>query len=241
MSNEMHVLDWLPAYALGSLDQEEKAQVEIHLRSCDLCQRELQAYQAVVEELPLAAPQREPPPGLRQAIMARANSNAMRTPAVPERKPSFWEQLRRSFSKPVPTWGLVGALVVVVALIAINVMLLQRVAAAPGNDFRVVDMNSTAYAPGADAWIVMSNDGRAGTLITEWLPPFKANQQYQLWLIKDGQRTNGGVFSVDSWGYASLWVDTKEPLADYQQFGVTVEPLGGSPAPTGEKVLGGSQ
>jgi anti-sigma-K factor RskA len=38
-----------------------------------------------------------------------------------------------------------------------------------------------------------------------------------------------------------MWVYTTHPLVDYQQFGVTVEPLGGSPAPTGNKVLGGSQ
>jgi anti-sigma-K factor RskA len=30
-----------------------------------------------------------------------------------------------------------------------------------------------------------------------------------------------------------------EPLLKFQAFGITVEPTGGSPGPTGEKVMGG--
>jgi anti-sigma-K factor RskA len=123
--------------------------------------------------------------------------------------------------------------------VAINLMMFQRLAAAPGNDFRVIRLAGTTAAPQASAWVVMSGDGRAGTLITEWLPALPPDKEYQLWLTKDGQRTNGGTFWVDDKGYASLWVDTKEPLVDYKQFGVTIEPKGGSPGPTGKKVLGG--
>ncbi len=131
----------------------------------------------------------------------------------------------------------------VIALLAINLILLQRTtstAASPGSDFRVVQLTGTSYAHEASAWVVMSGDGQAGTLITQWLPPLQPDQQYQLWMTKDGKRTSGGVFSVDQRGYASMWVYTSEPLSDFHQFGVTVEPAGGSPAPTGNKVLGGS-
>jgi anti-sigma-K factor RskA len=245
MTSEMHVLDWLPAYALGSLDEGENVQVEAHLASCAECRRELEAYRAVVAELPLAVPLREPPARLRQAILEKAGRSAAqrnvpKTATVTRQLP-FWQRFRRSLASPVPTWGLVGALVVVIALLAINVLLLQRVASSPGNAFRVIPLTGTTFAPQASAWVVMSDDGRAGTLITEWLPPLKPDQQYQLWLMKDGKRSNGGVFSVDDRGYASMWVYTTRPLVDYKQFGVTIEPIGGSQAPTGSKVLGGSQ
>jgi anti-sigma-K factor RskA len=243
MTSEIHVLDWLPAYALGCLDEGEKAQVEAHLASCALCQRELEVYRAVVAELPLATPLREPPPRLRQAILqkaALAPRERHRTAPVRTRL-SLLERFRRSLATPVPTWGLLGALVLVVALLAINVVLLQRMASSPGNAFHVIQLTGTTSAPQASAWVVMSDDGRAGTLITEWLPPLKPDQQYQLWMMMDGKRSNGGVFNVDDRGYSSMWVYTTLPLVDYQQFGVTVEPMGGSPAPTGNKVLGGSQ
>jgi anti-sigma-K factor RskA len=58
-------------------------------------------------------------------------------------------------------------------------------------------------------------------------------------LIRDGQRTNGGVFSVNPDGYASLELYSPLPLIQYQAIGITIEPWGGSPGPTGPKVLGG--
>jgi len=35
-------------------------------------------------------------------------------------------------------------------------------------------------------------------------------------------------------------VQANQPLDTYQSFGITIEPNGGSPAPTGKKVLGGN-
>src|SRR5690242_9301089 len=109
MNTEQHVLDWLPAYALGSLNSEEKTQVEMHLRSCPLCQRELQAYQGVVEQLPLAAPLREPPARLRQTILDRTTQSARQAAARPVAppSPSFFEQLGRAIKAPIPAWSLV--------------------------------------------------------------------------------------------------------------------------------------
>jgi anti-sigma-K factor RskA len=241
MATDSHVMDWLPAYALGSLEQEEKAQVETHLRQCSVCQRELQAYQSVVDQLPLTTPLVPPPPRLRQAILHRAAQSAAHRPAAPvsPAQPSLLGRLRRSLASPIPAWSLVGALVVLIALVALTFAQAQRLAVAPSPNFRVIQLAGTSSAPQASAWVVVSDDGRAGTLITEWLPPLPADKEYQLWLVKDGKRTNGGVFWVDDKGYASMWVNTKEPLISFKQFGVTVEPKGGSPAPTGNKVLGG--
>jgi len=64
-------------------------------------------------------------------------------------------------------------------------------------------------------------------------------KQYQLWLISDGEKANGGVFSVNQEGYGNLLVVSSKPLTEYSAFGITVVPEGGSPGPTGVKVLGG--
>jgi anti-sigma-K factor RskA len=60
-----------------------------------------------------------------------------------------------------------------------------------------------------------------------------------LWLINEGKRTSGGVFSVMDNGYGVLIVNSSKPLSTYQNFGITIEPFGGSSGPTGDKVLGG--
>jgi anti-sigma-K factor RskA len=87
--------------------------------------------------------------------------------------------------------------------------------------------------------LVISRDGEHGTLVVDKLPPLDEHQQYQLWLIDDGTRTSGGVFSVKEDGYASLWVGAPKALGSYKRFGITIEPEGGSPEPTGIRVLAG--
>jgi hypothetical protein len=49
---------------------------------------------------------------------------------------------------------------------------------------------------------------------------------------------SGAVFSVDEDGYRGLEIESDEPLQDFESFGITVEPAGGSPGPTGDRVLG---
>ena len=69
MPNDVHVIELLPAYALGSLNEEETVQVSEHLATCPECRAELLAYEAVAEQLALAAPEVAPPAELKQRIM----------------------------------------------------------------------------------------------------------------------------------------------------------------------------
>ncbi len=235
-----HVFDDLPAYALGSLDPEESLRVAAHIEGCSLCQQELQTYRMVVDQLPIAAPQRTPPPGLRNKILNQVASSPGSTINTQQRSVSFLQRLRDFFSHPVPTWSLVGALVLVLALVTGGLAWYQKDQVEARNaKFQVVQLSGTSVAQVASGWIVVTRDGQAGTLVVQSLPALKTDQQYQLWLIRDGKRDNGGVFSVDQNGYASLWVWSPRPLKDYQQFGITIEPTGGSPGPTGPKVMGG--
>jgi anti-sigma-K factor RskA len=88
--------------------------------------------------------------------------------------------------------------------------------------------------------LVINQEGTLGTLVVNGLTKLDPSQQYQIWLIKDGIRTSGGVFSVFGSGYGYLYIRSPEPLGSYTSFGVTIEPKGGSPGPTGDKVLGGN-
>ncbi len=62
MSDEVHVLDLLPAYALGSLDLDEVSRVEDHLSSCLICRNESDSFQAVADQLSFAMPATAPLP-----------------------------------------------------------------------------------------------------------------------------------------------------------------------------------
>jgi anti-sigma-K factor RskA len=238
MALDVHVIDSIPAYALNCLDEDEAAQVSDHLKRCPECQVELRAYQAIVDQLPLALPQAEPSSQVRQMLLKRVEQDLTH-----EKQPSAWGRLVSVFKSASPAWGLASLAILVVLLVS-NLTLWRQVNQLRSNPaataLRVVNLDGTQSTPGASGMIVMSKNGEYGTLVVDHLPALSPEQQYQLWLIRDGKRTSGGVFSVSSEGYASLVVTSPRPLDDYSAFGVTIEPAGGSPGPTGEKVLGGN-
>jgi anti-sigma-K factor RskA len=235
-----HVTDNIPAYALGILEETERGEVARHLENCPACRAELHSYQAVVDQFSMAPTLRTPPKRLRASILQAAAAQAEETE---KRRPAWlaW------FARPLNPWvGLVG-LILIVILGAINILQWQRAqqAAVPEpftfSEFRLVAMQPPmSGGTSASGVLLINKEGTLGTLVVNGLTKLDPSQQYQLWLIKDGNRTSGGVFSVYGSGYGYLGVHSPDPLDSYTSFGVTIEPKGGSPGPTGEKVLGGS-
>ncbi|MBN2548902.1 MAG: anti-sigma factor [Anaerolineales bacterium] len=230
------VFEMIPAFALGSLGAEDRQQVQAHVDHCAECQAELRAYQSVVAMLPLAVSQREPPAVLKQRIM-KSTASPFKSRAVSAH--STRRMFLASLNHLAPAWGMVS-LVLIVLLVVSNIWLWQRLDRLESRGkFHVVALAGSESNPNAAGVLVISSDGMEGTLVVEHLAGLEPAFQYQLWLIEDGARTSGGVFSVDADGYAHLQVDSQVPLLSFDAFGVTVEPYGGSPGPTGDKVLGG--
>jgi anti-sigma-K factor RskA len=240
MENELHLLDLIPAYALGCLDREESREVEAHLSNCAECQTALLSYQELVGQMAYSVPQVNPPAGVKEALMAQVQAGWDTSPAALPRK-SWWERLWDSMPRLTPSWA-IASLVVIGFLVISNLLLWNQVRdlrTAQNHQMLVVALNGAGVAPQSSGKIVISRDGQYGTLVVDQLPVLDESQQYQLWLIKDGQRTSGGVFSVSDHGYSSLEIWSPQPLGSYDSFGITIEPYGGSPGPTGDKVLGG--
>ena len=243
MVEHEEIFDLLPAYALGCLEAQEKAAVDRHLATCQACRAELLAYQAVTDRFGFAALPVTPPAALRDKVMDRILSK--RRPAQPYReKGSF---LNFFVSRSL-AWNLVG-LVIILGLVGSNLLLWRQVSQlqatnrllqqASRNHFQTIAMVGTSAAPQASGVLIISPDGEHGTLVVEEMLELEPDRQYQLWLIEaSGKRISGGVFSVSEDGYGSLWVHAPKPLSSYPEFGITIEPAGGSPGPTGEKVLG---
>lgn len=230
-----HIIELLPAYALGCLDADEEAAVADHLANCAACHQELAAYQAVVNQLPLAVTELSPHPALKQQLLQQIHKKPQAKMAVstPARWLSWRLTLPTIFVRP--QWQVISALAILILLVT-NLLLWQQMrrTAVPGIQ---ITLANTDAAPDATGFIYISADGKYGTLVAENLPQLPPEQQYQLWLTLDGERTSGGVFSVRKDGYASLEIWSPDPLNLYQTFGITMEPAGGSPSPTGSRVL----
>lgn len=65
------IIELLPGYALGCLDETEQISVSEHLAICPACRAKVRAYQAIVDQLALTVPEAAPPPNLKQRLMNR--------------------------------------------------------------------------------------------------------------------------------------------------------------------------
>jgi anti-sigma-K factor RskA len=102
---------------------------------------------------------------------------------------------------------------------------------------RTIQLPGTAEAPNASgAFYVSDNEG---LLVLRGLEPLPTNQTYQLWLIPaDGPPESAGLLAVRA--NAPTWLTLPLPAEaqDFAAVGVSVEPAGGSLAPTTVVLLG---
>jgi anti-sigma-K factor RskA len=240
MNKENHVVEHLPGYVLGSLSTDDYEQVAEHLAICSTCCAEMHTYEELVSQLALSVPQVTPPSTIKEDVLTRIAKPSKESKQGD--RISWRERLFKSFQPLTLGWGAVS-LLIIIGLGISNLLLWRHIntlrGLKPAPILNVINLSGTDVTPLASGLLVVSKDGNHGTLVVDDLPTLNEEQQYQLWLINNGQRTSGAVFSVGSDGYGSVWVDAPEPLITYSSFGITIEPAGGSPGPTGDKVLGG--
>lgn len=242
MSADFHVQELIPAYALGCLDEDDRVLVAQHLAVCPACQAELGSNQEIVAQLALAAPEAVPSSDLHQRLLNRLQ-DALPALQLPQPQPSWWQQLINLRPRLTVAWGVISAILIVLLSVS-NLLLWQRINQLQTNQtltgMRAIPMTSTKAAPGGAGYLIIGADGQNGALVVDRLPVLDPQHQYQLWLIHNEQRTSGAVFSVDEYGYGGTRIKAPGSLFDYSACGVSIEPAGGSPNPTGERVLSGS-
>lgn len=232
----------LAAYALGALEAAEVAALASHLSGCAACRAELAAFQRLGEGLLLALPPQAPRSGLRRAVAARL--------------PGGRSAARRSRRLPAFSFARLAVGAAFLLLLGINLLSVLQVQALRREQAEMArQLESGQIAIGMLAYpetemLPISGEGVAGTLLANrqrkiavlltWdLPTLEQGQTYQIWLISpDGERVSGGLFLPQrDQAYTLVVVQLSGPPGEYVGLGVTVEPAGGSPAPTTPPVL----
>jgi hypothetical protein len=98
-------------------------------------------------------------------------------------------------------------------------------------------MVTSGMAAGATAYYMWTRDGKLGAIVCHGLPDPPEGKVYQVWLSYETGRVNGGTFTA--------WQEQCQHLVSLEgnrpaAVGVSVEPVGGSPSPSGEMVLSAS-
>ncbi len=239
MEQNAHPTDLLPAYALDILDSAERAEVEAHLESCPECRAEVAAYRNVSNLLAVAVPQLEPADGTRRRLLEETRRES--TTAEEAGNGRWWQSPGRAIDRLLGSsvWRpvLAGLILLLVISNIYFIYRLQQSGERPPEGEQTINLGGTDAAPEADGVLLIREGEPTGTLIVHGLPWLEPERQYQLWLVNDDGRVSGAVFSVEAEGLTSIEVSAPEPLPSYYRFGITIEPAGGSPGPTGDGVL----
>jgi anti-sigma-K factor RskA len=243
MSNKEHVIELLPAYALGALDGREAEQVQSHLLTCSACQDELRELEEITNDLSLAVAEVDPPPSLRQELMARIEPPQTKTETIPDH--SYWQQLVAMFQQNKAfAYSQLALLSLVLILLASTILLWRQVSELssgpePGH-LSAIHLSGTGIIPDAEGYLTISGDGLSGAIVLDKVPQLEEDERYQLWLVQDGERTSAALIEVDELQYGGGRVRAPEPLFNYDLAEVTIETAEGSPQPTTDVILSGS-
>jgi anti-sigma-K factor RskA len=234
--------DDLPGYALGSLTPGEAARVEAHLAACAACRTVVDEYREVLGLLPRGLPVAAPSPASRDALLLRVReAQGHNQPLAPLRQRAVW--WRRA------ALGL-AAFVLLLAVSATTLLLrsgaddtsddpgrlLAELRQRPG--VQMLAMVGSQHAPAAVGQLVVDPGETRAALLVSGLPPLPRDHVYQFWFVEPDQtRVSGAVFTVDANGSAIVAVDAPQEFSRHWRCGVTEEPAGGSPGPTGRNVL----
>ena len=103
---------------------------------------------------------------------------------------------------------------------------------------RLVAVNGTDEAPKAVGYALVSDKNRVMFFAND-LPPLPAGRVYQLWLIRDKAPAvvSAGVFEQQTTRSAQVEFTQADLIQGITTIAVTDEPPGGSPSPTGHKLL----
>jgi anti-sigma-K factor RskA len=238
------LLDLIPAYALGALDANERADVEALLAADVEAQQLLAEYQAVTEALVLATPARRAPAHMGDDLRRRL---AAAPPASDQAAIKSLPTQRRAV-----LWTVLAAAAVVIVLAGLLLVLRNTKPQSPDPAQLYAEIAAQpdalhipitpVFQPSTSGELVASADGKQAVVLVENLPAIAANQTFQLWLVDPAGAHSGGLLQfANAQGPNYIPLPLDKPISDYVGFGVSIEPQGGSPksdGPTGPRAFG---
>lgn len=223
----------IAAYALEALPPDEEATVVAYLAAHPEARALCEEYRAIVGMLPYAAAPSEPPPFLREGVLRTIRSERTR---------------RRRLPLPPVRYRFVSAFAACALLLLLvwNIGLQMRTSPARADISDILSqpglmtyaMEPQPDAPSASGRIYLTPDLKEAAMSVWRLPHVSSDQTYQLWFRLDDQtRVSITTFSVDAKGAAVIRLNVPRMSRPYVQCGITLEPRGGSPQPTGPRIL----
>lgn len=239
--NDVHQL--AAAYALDALDPDERDSFEAHLAECADCTAEVAGFTGTAALLGSAVAQ-PPPPALRDRILAEIATTrqhdvlgpAASAPAgssQPPEPPAPVASLDAARRRRTRVMAVLGAAAAVVLVAAVGVVMSNRDGVSTDDVLAASDVQ-TATLEGEQATVQVAWSRELDRIVVagDDLAAPGADLVYELWAIVDGTPLPAGLISHDGGAMSELLELADLDDADVAAWGITIEPEGGSEAPT---------
>lgn len=221
MAEDQHSSVLTGAYALGSLDDFERARFGRHLESCEECRSEVDSFHEALAEL--ASSEATPAPAsMKGRVLSDVTSTRQLRPEVvlPVQRSRF----QRHFA-------LVGAAAVLVlggGVVGNSLGTTEAGGALSANAVLDDEHRRTSVVAMADGRLDVSVSANQAVVSTRGVSAPPEGSVYQLWAMTDSGPVSVGVMRKSGDTYSSLVGE----LSGANALAVTVEPRGGSTLPT---------
>ncbi|MGH2729194.1 MAG: anti-sigma factor [Actinomycetota bacterium] len=222
-------------YLLGAVPSDEVPLIRAHILSCEECLSEADGYSTVTTSLALAADPVPLPSGFADRVLSRV-ADIQPAPTLSATRRPRW---RWGWAQAMAVVSLVATAVMAVALININDDLSSNRAALSA--LVRSDEGFELGGQGAVGHVVPTTDG--SLFLVAGLPDTPEGQVYQLWFTQGAcgagesgpcDVTSAGTFEVSD-GVTILEIDRS--IKGFDDAAVSIEPKGGSVAPTSDPVI----
>ncbi|MET9608472.1 anti-sigma factor [Streptomyces sp. NPDC006512] len=235
------------AYVLDALPAAERAAFEAHLETCADCAREVRELAATAALLGSAVAV-EPPPGFRDEVLRRIREAPAGPPPLPAPKAPARHAARGG--RPRAHWVLAAC---VAAAAGLGGVALWQFREADGSrqearraEARAAALTQVLSAPdarlasgrladGGTGTVVVSRDRDRAVFVSSGMAAPPPGRVYQLWFADPGAGMRpAGLMDPARPDAPALLAG---PVGAATGIGVTVEPAGGSPAPTSDPLV----
>jgi len=261
-SMDPRIEELLPFYALDALTDEERELVDSYLAEHPEAREQMKDLHTGASAVPYGVSPVVPPRKVKESLMARVNadakarvySSARRQPSRPFLRGVRGENILRTFTLGVATLAIVWVIILNAQIsqlrneifdlhetLAAQSNSLEQIIAnlpkSPPSNVITVSLKGTNIQPRAHGQLVVDPNEQSAILIISGLPKLEANKTYQVWLINGGAPVSAGLLSIDENGQGVVIVTSNESIGSFKSLGISVEPEGGSPQPTGDIVV----
>lgn len=222
------------AYALDAVSPDERSSFEHHLQQCEECRAELQGFHETAARLAQSV-EMAIPTSLRSSILDMADQ-------TPQHRPITQLADRRRWRQRVPSIVAAAALVAAIgggitawteheqrtelqSQLSAEQTRVSSIIGAP--DASTI---SSAVTGGGTFRVISSPAHGAAVVVGTGLPNLPHQEVYQVWLMHDGVPAHAGFLT------SSSAVSYVKAIRGADAVAVTIEPEGGSSAPTGSPI-----